>query len=227
MIEFKEVTKIYKTNIIALEKVSFKVEEGEFLSVVGKSGSGKTTLIRMLLALERPSLGEVFFRKEDINELKTSKLAEYRRNIGVAYQDYRLMRSKTVFENIAYVLKVKGENSDTIQKEVTKSLKFAGLEERAQSFPQHLSGGEQQRVAVARAIANDPNIVVADEPTGNLDPYNTYDIISILKEVNERQKKTVILATHDKEIVNKLGKRVITLENGRVIRDEENGRFIL
>lgn len=227
MIKFQEVTKIYKPNIIALENVSFEVEKGEFVSIVGKSGAGKTTLVRLLLALEKPSLGEIFFDKANVHEMKPSKLSEYRREVGVAYQDYRLLDTKTVFENVSYVLTVKGMREKEIKKEVKRALSFTGLEERAQSFPNQLSGGEQQRVSVARAIVNDPKIIVADEPTGNLDPYNTYDIISLLEEVNKRQGKTVILSTHDKEIVNKLGKRVVTLEEGRVIRDEKEGSFIL
>jgi len=227
MIRFQDVTKIYQPNIIAVENVSFEIKEGEFVSVVGKSGAGKTTLIRLLLAFDKPSLGKVFFKETDVHQLRPSKLAKYRREIGVAYQDYRLLPTKTVFENIAYVLSVKGMSQEQIQSEVARVLEFTGLKNRAQSFPNQLSGGEQQRVAIARAIVNQPKVVIADEPTGNLDPYNTYEVVSLLKEINERHGKTVILATHDKDIVNRLGKRVITLDNGKVIRDEEKGVFIL
>jgi len=226
MIKFENVTKIYQPNIIALEDISFEVKEGEFICVVGRSGAGKTTLIRLLLALEKPNLGKVLFQGQNVHKLKSSHLSKLRRKIGVAYQDYRLLSGKTVFENIAYVLEVKGEKKDKIRQEVNDILEFTGLKDRANSFPSQLSGGEQQRVVIARALVNEPKVVIADEPTGNLDPYNTYDVISLLKEIN-RQGKTVILATHDKEIINKLEKRVITLEAGKVIRDEEQGKFII
>ncbi len=226
MIEFKNITKIYKPDIIALENVSFKVKEKEFVSVVGRSGAGKTTLVRLFLALEKPNLGKVFFKGKNIHQLKSSKLSTFRKKIGVAYQDYRLLSSKTVFENIAYVLEVKGMKQKEIKEEVFRILEFTGLKKRAKSFPSQLSGGEKQRVAVARAIVNQPEVIIADEPTGNLDPYNTYDVISLLKEVNQ-EGKTVILLTHDKDVINKLDKRVITLEEGKIIRDEEKGEFVL
>ncbi len=226
MIKFKNVTKIYKPDIIALENVSFKINEGEFVSIVGRSGAGKTTLVRLLLVLEKPNLGEVFYKDMNVHNLKPSKISNLRRKIGVAYQDYRLMGSKTIFENISYILKVKGMKGGEIKKDVSKILEFTGLEKRAESFPDQLSGGEQQRVVIARALVNDPEVIIADEPTGNLDPYNTYDVISLLKEVNQ-EGKTVILLTHDKEIINNLKRRVITLEDGKIIRDDKEGEFII
>ncbi len=231
MIEFKNVTKIYHSHrdgrhTVVLDDVSFEIKKGEFVSIVGISGAGKTTLIRLLLGLEKPTAGEVLFDGMDVHKIKPSQLQELRRKIGVVYQDYKLLPTKTVYENIAYVLSVKGEQDSKIAQEVSKIIDITGLAEKANNFPHQLSGGEQQRLAIARAIVNKPEVVVADEPTGNLDPYNTHEVISLLKEINE-MGKAVILSTHDKEIIDKLGKRVITLEKGKVVRDEEKGRFIL
>ncbi len=231
MIEFKNVTKIYHNHrdgrhTVVLDDVSFEIKKGEFVSIVGISGAGKTTLIRLLLGLEKPTAGEVLFDGMDVHKIKPSQLQELRRKIGVVYQDYKLLPTKTVYENIAYVLSVKGEQDSKIAQEVSKIIDITGLTEKANNFPHQLSGGEQQRLAIARAIVNKPEVVVADEPTGNLDPYNTHEVISLLKEINE-MGKAVILSTHDKEIIDKLGKRVITLEKGKVVRDEEKGRFIL
>lgn len=226
MISFKHVTKIYSDNIAVLKDVSFEVKKGEFVCIVGKSGAGKTTLIRLLLALDEPTSGEVFFDNINVHKIKPSELQQVRRKIGVIYQDYKLLPTKTVYENLAYIMAVKGKEDEEIKKEVAKILEITGLGEKVNSFPEELSGGEQQRLAIARAIVNQPDVVAADEPTGNLDPYNTYEVISLLKKINELGK-TVILATHDKEIVNQLGKRVITLEEGKVIRDDKEGRFIL
>ncbi len=226
MISFQNITKIYPRNTVALENVSFEIQEGEFISIVGKSGAGKTTLIRLFLGLEEPTSGDVFFQNINIHKIKPSKLQKIRRKIGVVYQDYKLLSTKTVYENISYVMAVKGIKDKKICQEIPKILELTGLKEKAQNFPQELSGGEQQRLAIARAIVNQPDLVIADEPTGNLDPYNTYEVISLLKKINE-MGKTVILATHDKEIINKLGRRVVTLEEGRKIRDDKEGKFIL
>jgi len=226
MIKFHKITKVYPQNTVALEDVSFEIRDGEFVSIVGKSGAGKTTLIRLFLALEEPTSGDIFFQDINVHKLKSHKLQKMRRKIGVVYQDYKLLSTKTVYENISYVMAVKGIKDEKICQEIPKILELTGLNERAQSFPKELSGGEQQRLAIARAIVNQPDLVIADEPTGNLDPYNTYEVISILKKINE-MGKTVILATHDREIINKLGKRVVTLEKGRKIRDDKEGKFIL
>ena len=226
MIKFQNITKVYSPNIVALENVSFEVKDGEFIAIVGKSGAGKTTLVRLLLALEEPTFGDVLFQDINVHKIKPSKIQGLRKKIGVVYQDYRLLLTKTVYENIAYVLEVRGKGNQEIAKKVPQILELTGLSNKSDSFPEELSGGEQQRLALARAIVDLPDVVVADEPTGNLDPYNSYEVISLLKKIN-KIGKTVILATHDKEIINKLGKRVITLENGRIIRDDENGRFIL
>ena len=226
MIKFQNITKTYSPNTVVLENISFEVKEGEFVSIVGRSGAGKTTLIRLLLGLEKPTFGDIFYRETNIHNTKPAKLQEIRRKIGVVYQDYKLLPIKTAYENIAYVMSVKGEEEEKISKEVFKILELTGLSDKINNFPDELSGGEQQRLAIARAIVNQPEVVIADEPTGNLDPYNTYEVISLLKRINA-VGKTVILATHDKEIVNQLGKRVITLDRGRILRDEEKGRFIL
>lgn len=226
MIKFDKVTKIYPPNTTVLENVSFEIKEGEFVSIVGKSGAGKTTLIRLLLGLEEPTSGEIFVDNININKINSTKLQKVRRRIGVAYQDYKLLLTKTVYENIAYIMAVRGRDDREITREVSRVLEITGLADKINNFSDELSGGEQQRLAIARAIVNQPDIVVADEPTGNLDPYNTYEIISLLKKVNEKGK-TVLLATHDKEIINQLGKRVITLQDGKIMRDEAQGKFVL
>jgi len=232
MIKFQNITKIYPTHfsngspVIILDNVSFEIKDGEFVSIVGKSGAGKTTLIRLLLGLEEPTSGKIFVDNININKINSTKLQKVRRKIGVAYQDYKLLSTKTVYENIAYIMAVKGRDDREITKEVSRVLEIAGLAEKINNFPDELSGGEQQRLAIARAIVSQPDIVVADEPTGNLDPYNTYEIISLLKKVNEKGK-TVLLATHNKEIINQLGKRVITLQDGKIVHDEDKGKFIL
>lgn len=226
MIKFNNVTKIYQPDTIVLRDVSFEVEKGEFVSIVGKSGSGKTTLTRLILGLEEPSEGEVFFEETNLNSISSSKIQDLRRKIGVIYQDYKLLPTKTVYENVSYIMAVEGKPDKEIQIEVPKVLDVIGLTGKEDNFPSELSGGEQQRLAIARALVNHPDIIIADEPTGNLDPYNTYEVISLLQKINQTGK-TIILATHDREVINKLAKRVITLEEGRIIRDEQAGRFII
>jgi len=226
MIKFNNVTKIYKEDGPVLHDISFEIKKGEFVSVVGKSGSGKTTLTRLILGLEEPTIGEVFFGDTNLNNIDSSGLQELRRKIGVIYQDYKLLPNKTVYENVAYIMAVEGKDDEEISTEVPKVLDIIGLSGKEKSFPSELSGGEQQRLAIARALVNHPDVIIADEPTGNLDPYNTYEVISLLQKINQAGK-TIILATHDREVINKLGKRVITLENGKIIRDEEAGRFII
>ncbi len=226
MIRFKNVTKIYSPSTIVLKDVSFEIEKGEFVSIVGKSGAGKTTLIRLLLGFEAPTSGEIHFQNINVNETSAQDLQKMRRKIGSVFQDYRLFNGKTVYENVAYILAVEGKENKEIAREVPKILDIIGLSEKINNFPNELSGGEQQRLAIARALVSHPEVIVADEPTGNLDPYNTYEVISLLEKVN-KAGKTIILATHDREIINKLGKRVITIENGKIIRDEKRGRFII
>jgi len=226
MIKFNNVTKVYQQDTLVLQDISFEIKKGEFVSIVGKSGSGKTTLTRLILGLEEPTTGDVFFGDIDLKNVDSSHLQALRRKIGVIYQDYKLLPNKTVYENVAYIMAVEGKDDEEISVEVPKVLDIIGLNTKENNFPSELSGGEQQRLAVARALVNHPDVIIADEPTGNLDPYNTYEVISLLQKINQAGK-TIILATHDREVINKLGKRVITLENGRIIRDEEAGRFII
>jgi len=226
MIKFNNVTKIYSPGTIVLQNVSFEIKEGEFVSIVGKSGAGKTTLLHLILGLENPNYGEVYFEGVNLGEVDLAKIQKMRRRIGAIHQDYKLLPKKTVYENVAYILQVEGKNNEEIKREVPKVLEAIGLKDKVDNFPNELSGGEQQRLAIARALVNNPDVIIADEPTGNLDPYNTYEVISLLRKIN-LAGKTVILATHDREVINKLGKRVITIEGGKILRDEEAGRFII
>lgn len=230
MIKFNNVTKIYSDPKGApdavLQEVSFEIKEGEFVSIVGKSGAGKTTLVRLILGLEVPTSGEVYFGNINLGEANSSEIQEIRRRIGVVHQDYKLLPKKTVYENVAYVMQVEGKENKEIETEVPKILEIIGLGNKLNRFPEELSGGEQQRLAIARALVNHPDIIIADEPTGNLDPYNSYEVISLLQKINQAGK-TVVLSTHDREVINKLGKRVITLEKGKIIRDEAEGKFII
>ena len=233
MISFKNITKKYflrnngkEITSVALEDVSFDVAPKEFVSVVGKSGAGKTTLLKLLLAQEKPTSGDVFFEDLNVNHLDAEKLPELRRKIGSVFQDYKLISSKTVYENVAYVMEVIGSSDQEIKRDVPRVLDIVGLSDKLGNFPAQLSGGEKQRVAIARALIHRPIVILADEPTGNLDPYHTFEIIQLLRKING-MGTTVILSTHNKEIINSLGKRVITLEKGKLVRDEEKGRFIL
>ncbi|MBI1984989.1 MAG: ATP-binding cassette domain-containing protein [Candidatus Wildermuthbacteria bacterium] len=226
MIHFQKIGKAYGTENIVLRDVSFEVEEGEFVSLVGKSGAGKTTLLRLFLAEEFPSHGSILFQQRNVHEIPESKLHEHRRKIGVVFQDYKLLPFKTAEENISYVMEILGANEQDIARDVKDVLDIVGLSDRALHFPYQLSGGEKQRVAIARALIHRPQVIVADEPTGNLDPYNTKDIIRLLLKINELGT-TTILATHNKEVVNQIEKRVLTLEGGTIIRDQEKGRFVM
>lgn len=226
MIRFQNITKIYPPSTLALEEVSFEVKPKEFVSIVGKSGAGKTTLLKLLLAEEKPTRGRVFFQDQDIHRIKKSRLPELRKKIGAVFQDYKLFPSMTAYENIAYILQVIGAADSQICRDVPEVLGIVGLSDKANNFPVELSGGEKQRVAIARALIHRPDVILADEPTGNLDPYNTADIIRLLLNINELGT-TIILSTHNKEVINNLEKRVITLDQGKIIRDEEKGRFIL
>ena len=226
MIKFNNVTKIYPSGAVVLQDISFEIKEGEFVSIVGKSGAGKTTLIRLILGLEDPTSGEVYFKGMNLKDADPFKIQEIRRKIGGIHQDYKLLPKKTVYENVAYIMQVEGKENEEIESAVFKVLEVIGLKDKLNNFPNELSGGEQQRLAIARALINHPEIILADEPTGNLDPYNTYEVISLLQKINQAGR-TVILATHDREIINKLVKRVITLEEGKILRDEAEGRFII
>jgi cell division transport system ATP-binding protein len=226
MIYFDKVSKIYPDNCVALEDISFQIEPKEFVSVVGHSGAGKTTLVKMLLAEERPSAGKVFFESTDIHTLQKKQINDFRRKIGVVFQDFRLLPDKNVYENIAFAMEAAGRTDEEIEADVPHVLDLVDLGKKIWNFPGELSGGEKQRVAIARAIINQPDVIVADEPTGNLDPINTYDIIQILKKINDLGT-TIILTTHNKGVIDALGRRVLTMENGRIIRDENKGKYVI
>lgn len=228
MISFRTVSKIYHSNrkpIVALQDVSFQVQKGEFVSIAGTSGAGKTTLIRLLIGEEKPTRGEVFFERKNIHQNQMG-LQKLRRKIGVVHQDYKLLSLKTVAENVAYVMQVIGASERDIQKDVPQILDIVGLTGRVGNFPEELSGGEKQRLAIARALCHRPEVIVADEPTGNLDLYNTFEIVNLFKKIH-RLGTTIILATHNKEVIVGLGRRVITLDEGKLIGDDPQGKFIL
>lgn len=226
MIHFQNVSKIYSPTVVALENISFKIKKGDFLVLAGKSGAGKTTLLKLILAQEMPSRGKVIFDGQEIYKIKKDQLPYLRRKIGSVFQDYKLLPSKTTWENVAFALEVVEATDEEINKNVPKVLEIVGLDDKADSFPYELSAGQKQRASIARALIHRPEIILADEPTGNLDPHNTSEIINLLKKINELGT-TVVLASHNKEIIKKLKKRTITLEQGRLIRDDEKGEFIL
>jgi cell division transport system ATP-binding protein len=224
MISLQRVTKIYHTGVTALEDVSVEVEKGEFIFVVGQSGSGKSTMIRLLLKQEEATKGEVFVAGKNLAQVSSFKIPQLRRNIGTVFQDYKLLTDKTVFENVAFALEVIGRPKHVIDQRVPEILEYVGLSDKLNSFPDELSGGEQQRVSIARACVNRPLVLLADEPTGNLDPNTSVDIMRLLDKVN-RIGTTVLMATHDQAIVDAMRKRVVELEKGRVIRDQARGVY--
>ncbi len=226
MIVFENVTKIYPDGTIALDDVTVQILPKEFVSIVGHSGAGKTTLIKMLLAESQPSEGTVFFESKNVHRFKKGEIHNFRRKIGTVFQDYKLLPNKTIYENIAFAMEVAGRSDEEIHADVPHVLELVGLSNKAYNFPRELSGGEKQRVAIARAIVNQPDLIIADEPTGNLDPINTNEIIHILKKINDLGT-TVILTTHNKGVIDSLGKRVITMENGKVVRDDKKGTYSL
>ncbi|MEK7079773.1 MAG: ATP-binding cassette domain-containing protein [Patescibacteria group bacterium] len=227
MIYFDKVTKIHRDGTPALDSVTLKVAPKEFVSIVGHSGAGKSTLLRMLLAEDRPTDGTVFFEDVDVHAVPRSSLHHYRRKIGMVFQDFRLIPHKTAYENIAFAMEAAGRAQEEIDSDVPHVLALVDLADKAWHFPHQLSGGEQQRVAIGRAIINQPDVIVADEPTGNLDPVNTFEIMDILKKINELVGTTVLITTHNKGVVDSLGKRVVTMERGRIIRDDAQGQYVL
>lgn len=226
MIYFDKVSKIYFDNQPALDNVSFAVEPGEFVSIVGHSGAGKSTLLKMIIGEDRPTSGNVFFESADVHSLSKRAIPELRRRIGSVFQDFRLLPNKTAFENIAFTMEAAGRADEEIQSDVPHVLELVGLGNKLWHFPYELSGGERQRVAIARAIVNQPDLLIADEPTGNLDPINTHDIVEIFRKINDIGT-TVILTTHNKDVIDNLGKRVIVLDKGRIVRDDREGRYAL
>jgi cell division transport system ATP-binding protein len=226
MIYFDKVSKIYGENAIGLQEVTLAIEPKEFVSIIGPSGAGKTTLLKMILAEEPPTQGKVSFQSINVHKLKRNELNEYRRKIGAIFQDFRLLPQKTAYENIAFAMEVAGRSDEEIASDVPYVLELVDLGNKMHRFPNQLSGGEKQRVAIARAIVNHPDIIIADEPTGNLDPFNTHDIVHILKKINDLGT-TVILTTHNKGVVDTVKSRVVVLEEGKVVRDEKHGHYHL
>ncbi|MDP2789447.1 MAG: cell division ATP-binding protein FtsE [bacterium] len=226
MIYFNNVFKVYNKDLTALDDVTLTVVAGEFLSVVGHSGAGKTTLAKMILADEHPSDGTVFFESVNVHKLKSDDLTKLRRRIGIVFQDFKLLANKTAYENIAFAMEVAGKTDEEIKSDVPHVLELVDLANRVLHFPHQMSGGEQQRLAIARAIINQPDLIIADEPTGNLDPVNAHEVIQILKKINELGT-TVILTTHNRGVIDSIGGRVITLEKGKIIRDDKNGKYTI
>ena len=226
MLELKHIAKTYKNGVNALYNINLKIDQGEFVYIIGPTGSGKSTLIKLLDGEEIPTKGKVEVTGINVGKLKHSKVPLYRRNIGVVFQDFRLLERKTVFENIAFALEVINVPKEKIRKRVREVTNLVGLDDKGNSFPQELSGGQQQRVAIARAIANKPKILIADEPTGNLDPQKSDEIMSLLEKINREEKTTVLMVTHDITLVNKHRKRTIALEAGHIVADMNEGGYI-
>jgi cell division transport system ATP-binding protein len=224
MIVFDGVSKIYEPNVAALREVSFIIDKGEFVFLVGPSGSGKSTAIRMLLKEVEPTSGRVIVSGRDLGRLRRSKVPMLRRNLGCVFQDFKLLPNRSAYDNVAYALKVQGEHRNNVRKKVPEVLSLVGLSDKMSSLPDELSGGEQQRVSIARAVVNRPPLLICDEPTGNLDPDTSVGIMQLLYRIN-RAGTTVLMATHDREMVDKMRRRVIALEDGALIRDERRGGY--
>ena len=224
MLVFEGVTKVYEPNVIALNDVSFVIEKGEFVFIVGASGSGKSTIIRLLLKEIEPTQGRIIVGGRELGRLKRSKVPLLRRNVACVFQDFKLLPNRTAAENVAYALKVQGESRNSIRQKVPEALSLVGLADKMDSLPGELSGGEQQRVSIARAVVNHPPLLVCDEPTGNLDPDTSVGIMQLLYRIN-RAGTTVLMVTHDREMVDKMRRRVIALDDGRLARDERRGGY--
>lgn len=225
MIYFNNVTKKYSDNF-CLEDVNITVNQGEFVSIVGHSGAGKTTLTKLILAEEFPTNGQIYFESTDIHKLSSKDLTNFRRKVGIVFQDFRLLPNKTVYENIAFAMEAVDKEEEEIREDVPRVLELVGLSGKEHLFPHQLSGGEKQRLAIARAIITQPELIIADEPTGNLDPINTNEVVNLLKKINELGT-TIILTTHNRTVIDRIKNRVITLENGRVVRDDKDGKYVL
>jgi len=226
MIYYDKVTKLYSNGRPAVEAVTLGIEPGEFVSIVGHSGAGKTTLLKLLFAEIFPTEGTVYFGSREIGALAQKELLALRRNIGTIFQDFRLLSTKNIYENVAFAMEVAGKDDDDIKADVPHVLDLVGLSEKMWDFPHQLSGGEQQRAAIARALVNQPDVLIADEPTGNLDPINTHDVVEILKKINDLGT-TVLLTTHNKTVVDSIGRRVVTMDQGRIVRDDKHGKYVL
>lgn len=227
MIYFDNVSKVYNDGrSAALQEVTFQVAPKEFVSIVGHSGAGKTTLLKMIIAEDKPSHGQVFFESLDVHRIPKAKLPHYRRKIGTVFQDFKLLSHKTAYENVAFAMEANGRSDAEIAENVPHALSLVDLDDKAWNFPHELSGGEKQRVAIARAIVNQPDIIIADEPTGNLDPIATYEVVQILRKINDLGT-TVIMTTHNKGVIDEIERRVITMDDGRIVRDDSTGKYVL
>ncbi len=226
MIKLENVTKVYKTGVRAVNNMNVDIGPGEFVYVIGPTGAGKSTFIKLLYREEKPTSGKVIVAGQDVSKIKDRKVPYFRRNIGVVFQNFRLLPKKTVFENIAFTLEVTDTPKVEIRKNVRRTLELVGLEDKANAFPHELSGGQQQRVAIARAIVNNPKVLIADEPTGNLDPDASIEIIELLERINEVNHTTILVVTHDKEIVQKYKKRTILIEDGCIKTDTSSGGYV-
>ncbi len=225
LIRLKNVKKQYKNGVTAIYDLSLSIKKGSFVFIIGGSGSGKSTLIKMLYREEKPTSGSIIVGGVNVAKLRNKKVYKLRRKLGIVFQDYRLLPKLNVYENVAFTLEVLGEKKDEIRRKVLKALELVGLKNKVHNYPDQLSGGEQQRVAIARAIVNEPKLLICDEPTGNLDPERSMEIVKVLEEINKTCGTTVLMATHDKEIVNKMQKQVIVLKEGRLIKQEERGTY--
>ncbi len=225
IIRFEDVTKSFPHNPAVLENINLSIMPGEFVSVIGASGAGKSTFLKLIYAEEAATMGEVYFNERALSLINRKHLPYYRRNIGTVFQDFKLLPQKTAFENVAYALEVDGVSTEDIEEQVPEILAIVGLSEKGDKFPHQLSGGEQQRVALARALIHRPKIIIADEPTGNLDPRSTEEIIHLLLEINS-YGTTVLLATHNRHVVDEIGKRVIVLDDGMIISDQVAGKYV-
>ncbi|MFA5961741.1 MAG: cell division ATP-binding protein FtsE [Parcubacteria group bacterium] len=224
MIKFDKVSKIYKDDYIALDNINLEIIPGEFVSIVGQSGAGKSTILKMIYAEEAPTDGQIFFNEKPLDSISRRHISAHRRSIGTVFQDFKLLPKKTAFENVAYALEVCGIPKEEILEDVPQILEIVGLGDRQHKFPHELSGGEQQRVAMARALIHKPLVIIADEPTGNLDPVSSLEIMQLLLKIN-KLGTTVILASHDRDIVNKAARRVIVLERGKILCDDVKGKY--
>ncbi len=225
MIKFDSVTKSFD-RVNALKDINLEIHKGEFISVVGQSGAGKSTMMSLIIGEERPDKGRILIDDIDVGQIRRSDIPFLRRKIGVVFQDIKLLQNRTAFENVAFALEVSGENHKVIKKEVQKVLETVGLADKMKAFPNEMSGGERQRVAIARALAHNPVLLLADEPTGNLDSINAWDIVQLLLKIN-KAGTTVILATHAKDLVNSVKKRVLTIEKGQIVYDQQKGKYVL
>lgn len=227
MIEFNNVSKIYASNgVHALDNVSLKIDKGEMVFIVGASGAGKSTFLKLIMREEKPTSGSIIVNNMHLETMRRSKVPYLRRTMGIVFQDFRLISKMTVYENVAFAMRCVGKKNDAIKKRVPYILELVGLADKAQDHPSELSGGEQQRVSLARALVNNPEMIIADEPTGNIDPEMSYEIIELLSEINKRGT-TVLIVTHEHELVKSFGKRVITIDDGRVVSDTADDRFVV